>query len=64
MSIILPAKLLERFIFIHDDPYDILPYLSCNAIPTFCGGEKEVSVVTTSRKIDKDEYLVSFQQIR
>uniref|UniRef100_A0A914ELD1 CRAL-TRIO domain-containing protein n=1 Tax=Acrobeloides nanus TaxID=290746 RepID=A0A914ELD1_9BILA len=58
MSIILPEKLLSRFIFIHNEPYDILPYLTVEAIPTFCGGSKEISVLPISRKIDREEYIM------
>ena len=64
MSILLPAKVIDRFSFAASIPEDIIPHISIDAIPIGYSGKKVIpgmelpTGVNPAKKVAKDEYLV------
>uniref|UniRef100_A0AC35GXG0 CRAL-TRIO domain-containing protein n=1 Tax=Panagrolaimus sp. PS1159 TaxID=55785 RepID=A0AC35GXG0_9BILA len=63
MSILLPARVINRFSFVSTQPDDMLPHISLEAIPVAYGGKKEITDAALSngcnepRQLGKDDYL-------
>uniref|UniRef100_A0A914Z4K3 CRAL-TRIO domain-containing protein n=1 Tax=Panagrolaimus superbus TaxID=310955 RepID=A0A914Z4K3_9BILA len=64
MSILLPARVINRFSFVGNQPDDMLPHISLEAIPIAYGGKKEIKDAkllngcNEPRLLGKDDYLV------
>uniref|UniRef100_A0A914DZ41 CRAL-TRIO domain-containing protein n=1 Tax=Acrobeloides nanus TaxID=290746 RepID=A0A914DZ41_9BILA len=64
MSILLPAKVIDRFSFAASIPEDIIPHISIDAIPIGYSGKKVIpgmelpTGVNPAKKVAKDEYLI------